>query len=63
MEQNKSQKIFKIIGLIVIVLIIIVALLIGYYFYKSNNPKTVFTNTINKYLDNYEESITKKETP
>lgn len=60
MEQNKSQKIFKIIGLIVIVLIIIVALLIGYYFYKSNNPKTVFTNTINKYLDNYEESITKK---
>ena len=59
MEEKSNNK-GKIIGIVIIALIAIVAFCCGYYYYKSNDSKTVFTNTINKYLDNYEENATKK---
>ena len=59
MEKEKSNNKGKIIGIVIIALIAIVAFCCGYYYYKSNDSKTVFVSAINKGIDKYEENISK----
>ena len=61
-EDNKvkNNNIPKFIGIAVLIILIIAVCMAGYYYFKTNNAKTVFTSTINSYLDNYEKNASKE---
>ena len=59
-RSNKNVVKYTVIAVAIIVLVLL-TLIIGYYFYRLNNAKIVYTSTINKTLDNYTKALTSDE--
>lgn len=62
-EENvvKNNNTIKYVVIAAIIIIAIIGFIGGWYFYKSNDPKTVFTSTINGTLDNYAKELSSAE--
>lgn len=62
-EENvvKNNNTSKYVVIIAIVVIAVVGFIGGWYFYKSNDPKAVYTSTINGILDKYAKEVSSAE--